>query len=174
MAEAMLQARKVTSPGCCGVNLGHRHSCQVIKGHGKTIHHTLSEDWPGQTQSQNSSDLAELREECLFPRKKLKKKHQKKKNPEEKHHNNIKPQFPCPFQQTPLALARLEPHTSQLKAAGKQHVSRSSRKNPHHLPKAGPRVPGVGAGTHSCRSNLGGPKPRLQQSADGSLLNKHC
>ena len=102
MAEAMLQARKVTSPGCCGVNLGHRHSCQVIKGHGKTIHHTLSEDWPGQTQSQNSSDLAELREERLFPRKKLKKKTPKKKKPRRKTPQQHKTPIPLPLSANPV------------------------------------------------------------------------
>lgn len=125
-----MQVRKVTTPGCCRVNLGHSHSHWVIKGHGGSIHHTSSEDCPGQMQSQDRSDLAELREECHFPRKVKQTKFTTTKNT----------QFPCPGQQIPLSLPRLDPYTQQLKELVKQHISQSTGKSyPRCVVPSGPQ-----------------------------------
>lgn len=133
MAEAPLQVRKVTTPGCCRVNLGHSHSHRVIKGHGGSIHHTSSEDCPGQMQSQDRSDLAELREECHFPRK--------KKNTNEIHHHQ---KYPIPLSRSanPIVSAQTGPIHTAAEGSGKAaHFPEQREKLP---PLCGPQQPAVG------------------------------
>lgn len=149
MVEAPLQARKLTTPGCCGVNLGHSHSCQVVKWHRDSTHRTSSEDCPGQMQSQDSSDLAELKE-YHFPRKKT------------QTTTTTTKAIPLSRPANPIGSARTGPTRARAEGSGKAaHYPEQQEKLPPFCKGWAPAAWGqaaADAGTHSHSSGLGGPK----------------